>query len=545
MMNAGDRWGISAQLAVGEPISKEPTMHDLIKRFALWFALLGCVAQPIAGDAQGIDPGARGLAGQAKAAATINTTALGGRTMLGEKLRRAASRASVSNPITARPWLSPNAYANSTALRLGQVISNGGNWYVVTVAGTTASSGTGPTGTTPRTLVTDGTVSFSYLGGAIAPDTGTGAPAITLTTTDPALGLKWYPQSLPNSFKARGGTPTAYSTYGWQFTTFTATAGGAVQDNEASVSFVSDDSKIDLFLPANSSMSVLVDGRQLQPGNFTVAVDTHLIIDWSATSARGRHEYEAIVFKATLTTTTPSLFGFVETSATGNVFAPTSADEATMVYVGDSYLAGSAFGPWIGAGRLVQQVGLQLGIKNRWNFGIGGTGYLSPGAGPYYTFDQRIAQVAALKPDIVITMGSVNDKSYGASAITAAVAQYITDLRAALPNTPLVIIGCQPIDLVNSIAPAGSGLSAAQLEAAVQAGVNQVNDSKTWFIPMATTTVPWVTSSWNNTGTGLVGTPANTNFMLATDGVHPPEYGTGYYAQRIIEDFKAKVLPNL
>lgn len=54
------------------------------------------------------------------------------------------------------------AYLNSKALVLNQQVHAGSNVYKVTTAGTTASSGTGPTGT--GTGITDGTVTFAYVG---------------------------------------------------------------------------------------------------------------------------------------------------------------------------------------------------------------------------------------------------------------------------------------------------------------------------------------------------------------------------------------------
>lgn len=56
------------------------------------------------------------------------------------------------------------AYLNSKALVLNQQVHVGGNVYKVTTAGTTASTGTGPTGT--GTGITDGTVTFAYVGPA-------------------------------------------------------------------------------------------------------------------------------------------------------------------------------------------------------------------------------------------------------------------------------------------------------------------------------------------------------------------------------------------
>jgi hypothetical protein len=56
------------------------------------------------------------------------------------------------------------AYLNSKTLVLNQQVHVGSNVYKVTTAGTTASTGTGPTGT--GTGIADGTVTFAYVGPA-------------------------------------------------------------------------------------------------------------------------------------------------------------------------------------------------------------------------------------------------------------------------------------------------------------------------------------------------------------------------------------------
>lgn len=71
--------------------------------------------------------------------------------------------------IASSPW-----YA-SAAVIVGQYMTANGNLYVATAAGTTASTGTGPSGTT--TGITDGTVTWSYV------LTGTGALVFSNTKT--------------------------------------------------------------------------------------------------------------------------------------------------------------------------------------------------------------------------------------------------------------------------------------------------------------------------------------------------------------------------
>lgn len=58
-------------------------------------------------------------------------------------------------------YFSASAWAGTTAYQAGTYVTNGGNLYMATASGTSASSG-GPTGTSTTTSVTDGTVTWLY-----------------------------------------------------------------------------------------------------------------------------------------------------------------------------------------------------------------------------------------------------------------------------------------------------------------------------------------------------------------------------------------------
>ena len=80
-------------------------------------------------------------------------------------------------------------YANNTAYGLGDFVLAGGNVYKVTTAGTSASSGAGPTGT--GTGITDGTVVFDFKTNETVkyyPRPYNASPAAGLPNKDPASG---------------------------------------------------------------------------------------------------------------------------------------------------------------------------------------------------------------------------------------------------------------------------------------------------------------------------------------------------------------------
>lgn len=466
------------------------------------------------------------------------STSLAGRTMLGEKLRRAAARAAVSNPVTARPWLASPAYANNWPQRLGDIVIANGSFYVCVIAGTTAASGTGPTVTANAGLVQDGTAYFAYYGGVRLPDPGDGAPTVTFVTSTPGYGGRWYPVSAPDRYRKRGCNAITSRTNWWLLQAFNSNASTAVC-NGASVSAACDNARVAIFVPVGAYVRVLVDDRYLQMGNYSSASDAWVVIDWTASSGRRMRTYEV----ETNQSSTVNFYGYIETDGTGNVSAPSAYDETRGVWIGDSYQAGSSYGPFLGGGSMSSLVGKLLGIRDMWGMGIGGTGYVSKGTGSaYYSFRERLPQAVALNPNVMFFCGSVNDKSQTAAAITAEVTLTMQAVRALGYTGPLVVVGVPSIDTVASMTPTGTGLTAAQIEAAIFAGVAAVNDAKIFTIPIATDTIPWVTGNWNNSGLPISGTYINKDYYIAADAVHPPEYGTAYYALRVAEAFKARVL---
>ena len=82
------------------------------------------------------------------------TTSSAGTATFARALNSATTPAAVIDLGVCSPWLA------STTIVVDQMATNGGNLYICTTAGTTASSG-GPTGT--GSAITDGTVTWSYV----------------------------------------------------------------------------------------------------------------------------------------------------------------------------------------------------------------------------------------------------------------------------------------------------------------------------------------------------------------------------------------------
>ena len=121
-----------------------------------------------------------------------------------------AQSASIPNPVTA-PLLSTRAslWTAYTPYNLGEVVANGGNYYVCELPGTSALSG-GPSGQGAKRIV-DGTVSWYYLNYVNLNTSGTAPTITTLATGNGNPGLtnviKVTGGAMPPQISAYGGTP--------------------------------------------------------------------------------------------------------------------------------------------------------------------------------------------------------------------------------------------------------------------------------------------------------------------------------------------------
>lgn len=467
----------------------------------------------------GVDLIARGLAARANTAIRVGNRHA--------RLLRAADAAAGRNPAVLPAWLDAPAYAANTSYAVGQVVTSNGAMYICGIAGTSPASGGGPTSTSGQ-YVPDGSggLYWSYLGGARASDAGDGAPIVSIATSNPNLGANWTPGSFPGAYAVRGAAPAPHRGSFWSLSTF-ETKAGVKACAGASVCFDCDGDRVAIFMPSNSAqVRVIVDGRYLMPGSNVVGgADQWFVIDWTGSTGRRLRRYEVETGKSA------SYFGCAQTSTQAMVSA-SDGGEPRMVMIGDSYNAGSSYGPWLAGGSIAQLLAKRLGWRDAWNLSVGGTGYLNASAG-FHTYRQRIPQVLALNPDIVMLMGSTNDVGYPPAAVQAEVRQTLAEIRSGT-SAPVVVIGVPSINVPG----------AAATEAAVAAAVAEVADPFTFFIPICGAQPPWVVGGWNNAGTVPSGS-SNAGLYIAADNVHPPEIGFDLYAQRVEMAVRASVLPAL
>lgn len=437
---------------------------------------------------------------------------------LGEKLRRLALRAQFNNPVDVPPLTLPPAYANSLAVRQGEVYSRNNNAYVVAVAGTTAATG-GPSTTTSGDVIADGSANLSFFGSLPRSANDPDAPVLT-SGANPNLGMNWQPVANPDVYRVLGATPTVYRTNFWDLRTFVPAAAAASASRGASVVFMTDAPKFSILILSNSNAQrVVIDGRSyslqgMNPGGS----DVWYTFDYSTVGGRKFRTVEILTNKSV------SYFGQVQTSAADQVIAPPAIDSVRRVVLGDSLEAGAGPGPWLAGGTPCQLVGKMLGIDDTWNFSTGSTGDIATAGGTAYNYGQRVAQAVALAPQIVEIEASTNDIGQLASDITAARLATLQALRAGLPDAILVNVGVWPIN------NGGNTAAVTEVETAVAAAVTAFNDPKTFMIPFATAVPPVLVSG-------------NRGLFVASDGVHPADIGSHHRARRIAQGYRKIVLP--
>lgn len=439
------------------------------------------------------------------------------REMVAQKLRRLARAAQVSNPVDRPPLLAAPDYANSTAVKMGNVLVRNNNAYVVAADGITAAS-SGPSTTTSGDAIADGSTYLSFFGSRPRSADDADAPAVTFSTSNPSLGTVWNPVDNPTLFRVLGASPVAYRTSFWELQTFTAASGGNPVQRTAETTFLVDDTKFVIALPANSGPArIIIDGQYLSLSSYNPgSADTFLTIDYSAVGGR------KIRTVTVQTNKSFSYFGPILTSTQGQIMAPPTDETVRVVVCADSLEAGAGPGPALAGGAPGALFGKLAGLDDVWLLSTGGTGDIATNGGAAYKYSERAAQIIALNPAVVMIPGSTNDIGNSQGTIQAARLSFLQTLRAGLPNAILVNEGCWP----------KNDAGVATVEAAISAANTAFADPWSFFIPRYTETPAWVTS-------------ANRLLMIASDGTHPADIGSHQIARLRNRGWRKYVLPNL
>jgi hypothetical protein len=295
-------------------------------------------------------------------------------------------------------------------------------------------------------------------------------------------------------------------------------------------------------IAATNGLAILVDGRFLSADAIVSAASDQ----WIKVTIPGGRRPHRIEIRGDRR---GWYFGGVRLSATGQVYAPPAEDIVRAAFIEDSIGAGSSYGPWLAGRTLHRQFADLLGIRDAWSLSKGGTGYIAKDSdGLSYSYGERLAQIAALKPDIVFFAGSSNDRgtvlgnAVTAADVTAAALASFRSLRNLGYAGPIIVFGLVSIDDSAS----GSTSKIAYVEQAVADAVSAFGDPNGWFVPVRNDPVgAWVTGSWNyGTQTTSLNSGVFTN-TSASDKTHPSDPGTAYYAARRAAAFRRGVLTRI
>jgi hypothetical protein len=194
---------------------------------------------------------------------------------------------------------------------------------------------------------------------------------------------------------------------------------------------------------------------------------------------------------------------------------------------------------------------------------IGGTGFsTNPSTADTMNagnaFGARVASVAATRPDLLLTAGSINDNivfpepplvetaESARARFQMAVNAYFRDLRMALPESVLVAMGpWSPVESVpvSPIAQSKAQVIMAGLRAAGEPWVFVDNLNGGW-VNSSGVQAPPVGRGWQ-TGTGNTARPTgdgNGDLYVAGDGVHPTPSGCVYLAHQLATNLRAAIL---
>ncbi|WP_322080184.1 SGNH/GDSL hydrolase family protein [Burkholderia cenocepacia] len=269
-------------------------------------------------------------------------------------------------------------------------------------------------------------------------------PTVTNNTTAQLTGATWaagsgtssFSTSAPNglftyckgAIRAPGGGFGSTVSFGNVTTSGTPTYGAT----SVGIPFYHTGQNLELVIAQNAGMffRVKVDGQYVSLTPQASAGDSSIHYYLHAFASRARRRIDIIGYN----------FQFVGVNTDANdTITPAEIRGPRCIFLGDSFTAGSG----ASAATVTNYVNAfadAMGWDDVWASGVGGTGYLNPGAANV-TFAQRVQRdVIAYAPEIVFVVGGLNDyNGYTTAQIqTAATALYQT-IIAGIPGVLLCV----------------------------------------------------------------------------------------------------------
>lgn len=447
-----------------------------------------------------------------------------------KKLRRTVPRAlDVFSP--AGYMQAPSAWVAGATYKRGEMVANSGNWYVCNLGGVAAGSG-GPTGTGDAEI-TDNTAKWFFFSKPLVTtalvDTPTlsvqaGGTVAGLTNAYAAVGNQGvlfkstdalYYEVSGNNLMAQNGGISSGSTQpangAWEFMT-----------DAPKVAFKTSDyiSSLRILVSTQGGPDVSVTVGDYPLGAPSTNADYWTIIDF-ASVRRARK----------ITVVGAGAMRGVSVDPASTVWAA-PAQLVRMLWIGDSYGAGSAGGPARISDHWPHMVAKYLGIgQGLIDFSAGGTGWLNPSGATYNYLDRINAaatQIAAANLDIVVLQGTNNDSSFTDAQVSAQYLAVLQRMRVLQPKALIVMTGPWT-GTVPAVATRMNGL----LKAAFAAW----GDSNSLFVPTQSDDPEGVAWSY---GTGNSSSPngtGNNDAYLYSDATHLTVRGLYYFARRFTDAF--------
>lgn len=430
-----------------------------------------------------------------------------------DRIKKALS-ASRQDIFSVDPWSPADAHAVSTAYKVGDAVTAGGNTYVCLIAGTSASA-TPPAATTFAPIV-DGSVTWLYFGAApVAPSN---PPTAAVSGSVPApLTKAWSALSGESWFRIRGGTYTVDPANGIGWTLAEPKNSGGL-----CVEFMTDSQDVVMIFRYGSvPVRISVDDRFVAPGTLTASGTNYFRVQMPGV----RKARKVSVFW----NGSHSFFG-VRAAPSDSVWKTAYPHPFNFYMVGDSYVAGSTYHPGTPDRALHLQIASALGASQYQSDGVGGSGYVAHGSGVVFGDPLRLARIPA-NQDLILVAGGIND---GGTLTQTAVSAYLVALRAAQPTAMIYVMGAWS----GSTGPSAAILSA---EAYIRGAVTALADPKMQFLPCATAPAPYLA------GTGNVGgatSDGNADIYIAPnpDKTHPMAQALTYLASRVAKDISLDVM---
>ncbi|AIW03326.1 hypothetical protein CPT_Mater169 [Bacillus phage Mater] len=297
------------------------------------------------------------------------------------------------------------------------------------------------------------------------------------------------------------------------------------------VEFEYNGAKLEIFTKYYSYILVLID----EGNGFELAQKDALYVDTASTLNYVMLNFGSAKLRRIRVYNLSGYFGGVFAEPGATVTASTRPLGKKAVFIGDSFTEGSNAKDKTKA--YPQLVSDMLGYECI-NSGVGGTGYLKPLDGRVKFRDRIQHDVIDVNPDIVFIAGGINDTSFTVDAIKAEADLLYKQLKTALPNAKIVVIG--------NWFPKNPGdyqlnLTKALKEAALANGlpyidVLQGDTYKGTGDKVTFNTGAWVTGTGNAAGFKYDG---NADLFTSSDTTHPTQAGHYYLAKMLaVEIYK-------